>query len=51
MAGFSKPFVKKDVSGQCPCKTCKIWFPSPEWLKTHNRMYLGDTIHEDKEKR
>ncbi len=42
--------VKKVVSDTYQCKTCEKWFPNPEWLKTHNRMYLGDTTHEDKEK-
>ena len=50
MAGFCKPFIKKDVSDTYQCKTCEKWFPNPEWLKIHNRMYLGDTTHEDKEK-
>ena len=50
MAGFCEPFGKKDVSDTYQCKTCKKWFPNPAWLKTHNRMYLGDTTHEDKEK-
>lgn len=42
--------VKKVVSDMYQCKTCEKWFPNPEWLKIHNRMYLGDTTHEDKEK-
>ena len=42
--------VKKVVSDKYQCKTCEKWFPNPEWLKIHNRMYLGDTTHEDKEK-
>lgn len=32
------------------CDTCKKWFPSPGWLKTHHRIYPEAGPHEDKEK-
>ena len=40
----------EDTSLEYQCETCKKWFPSSEWLKTHQRIYSEDTPHEDKAK-
>ena len=42
--------VGKDVSDTHQCETCKKWFPSSEWLKTHQRIYSEDKLHEDEKK-
>jgi len=38
------------MSLEYQCETCKNWFPSSEWLKTHQRIYFGEETHKDEEK-